>query len=89
MTEESYICTTCGHIGLPDRITKGSFLIELALWLFFIVPGLIYSMWRLTTKHYACPKCGNASMIPSDTPRGVELTKTFKKSSVQKPTSKK
>ena len=87
MAKETYICTTCGHVGLPDRVTKGSFLIELALWLFFIVPGLIYSIWRLTTKHDACPMCGNSSMIPSGTPRGIELTKTFKKSSTPKPVS--
>jgi hypothetical protein len=67
------ICTNCGYIGYPKRITKGSFWIEVVLWLFFLVPGLIYSIWRLTTKYDACPKCKNASMIPIDTPRGQKL----------------
>lgn len=81
MTEEKYICTACGHVGRPDRITKGSFLIEIVLWLFFIVPGLIYTIWRLTSKHSACPKCSNPTIIPVDTPKGQELIKLYSKPS--------
>lgn len=72
-----YICTSCGYVGDLRSVTKGSFLIELVLWLFFLIPGLIYTLWRLTSKHYACPKCGNQTMIPIDTPRGVELVKSW------------
>jgi len=70
---KQFVCTTCGYVGSPKRITKGSILIEIALWLFFVVPGLIYSIWRLTTKYDACPKCKNASMIPADSPVGQKL----------------
>ena len=52
------ICSNCGYVGQAKKVTKGSTLMELVLWLCFIFPGLIYSMWRLTTKHLACPKCG-------------------------------
>ena len=47
-------CVTCGTTGRPKRVTRGSLLIELVLWLCFIVPGLIYSLWRLSTRHTAC-----------------------------------
>ena len=72
MAKES-ICSNCGHQGKPKRVTKGSFVIEVFLWLLLIVPGLIYSIWRLTTRHEACPKCGTPNMIPIDTPRGRQL----------------
>lgn len=64
------VCTNCGYFGKPKTVTKGSMLIEIALWLCFLFPGLIYSLWRVSSKHTACPKCGNAHMIPSDTPMG-------------------
>ncbi|HOV31838.1 MAG TPA: hypothetical protein PLX23_00570 [Candidatus Hydrogenedens sp.] len=67
------ICTTCGYVGYPQRITRGSFYIELALWLLFILPGLIYTIWRLTSQYEICPECRNTSMIPVDTPRGQRL----------------
>ena len=70
---KQFVCTACGYIGSPKKIVKGSILIEIVLWLFFIIPGLIYSTWRLTTKYDACPKCKNATMIPVDTPKGQEL----------------
>jgi hypothetical protein len=52
---------------------KGSILIELLLLCFFIVPGIIYSIWRLNTRQKICPKCKNPSMIPSDSPVGAKL----------------
>lgn len=68
------ICTLCGTTGLPVRKTKGSFLIEVFLWLCFLVPGFLYSLWRLTSKYDACPKCGHvSSMIPVDSPAAKRL----------------
>jgi ribosomal protein L32 len=72
---EESVCKACGHIGYPKTITKGSFLTEVILWLFFLLPGLIYSIWRLTSKEEVCPRCGNATMIPVDTPIGKQLLK--------------
>lgn len=62
------LCTTCGHVGDPDRVTRGSFWIEILLWLLFIVPGLIYSVWRQSSKFDGCAKCGSTSLIPVDSP---------------------
>lgn len=79
MAKKEFICTTCGFIGSPKKIVKGSILIEIVLWLFLLIPGLIYSIWRLTTKYDACPKCKNASMIPADSPTGQKLISENKK----------
>lgn len=76
MAKPLMICTQCGGHGHPKRVTKGSMGIELILWICFIVPGVIYSVWRLTSKFDACPYCGAAqSMIPLNSPRGAKLSR--------------
>lgn len=61
-------CTTCGHKGRGVTRTRGSLLIEIVLWLCFIVPGLIYSLWRHASKHKVCASCGSAMLVPPDSP---------------------
>jgi predicted RNA-binding Zn-ribbon protein involved in translation (DUF1610 family) len=72
MAREFY-CQNCGTVGRPKTATRGSFLMEVFLWLLLIIPGLIYSLWRLTTKMKACPKCGAPHMIPTDSPKAIEV----------------
>jgi hypothetical protein len=67
------VCTMCGHVGRPVTTTKGSFIIEILMYFLFIIPGLIYTIWRATTRYRACPACKNAAMIPASTPRGQQL----------------
>lgn len=69
----SMICPNCGIRGEAKTITKGSTLIELLLWLCFIVPGLIYSIWRLSSRGKGCPSCGNTGMIPVNSPIGKKI----------------
>jgi len=72
------ICTTCGtQTRSPKSYTKGSILIEIVLWLTFIAPGLIYSLWRLTTRQRVCPACNSAALIPLDTPAGHNLVQQY------------
>lgn len=63
----------CRYTGKSKTKVKGSFLLEVFLWLFFLLPGIIYTFWRHTTKQKVCPRCGHAAMIPVDTPKGQEL----------------
>lgn len=67
------VCTSCGFAGAPTIQTPGSFLIEIILWFVFLVPGIIYSIWRISSKHEACPSCGHRTMIPASAPRAKEL----------------
>ena len=69
------VCTTCGHHGPTKQHTRGTILIEIVLWLLFLVPGLIYSLWRLSTRQRVCTACGGASLVPPDTPAGRKLMK--------------
>jgi len=62
------LCTKCGHKGKPKLFTKGSIFIEIVLWICFIIPGLIYSIWRHASRYKGCPKCNEPNMIPLDSP---------------------
>lgn len=66
-------CPVCQHVGPPRTITPGSFLIELVLWLFLILPGLVYSLWRHSARHQACAACGNRHTVPLGTPAGQAI----------------
>lgn len=73
MAKQSMICSSCGTTGIPQSDTPGSFLIELLLWCFFLLPGLIYSIWRLSARKQVCPSCKGSGMIPLNSPRGRKL----------------
>lgn len=66
--KKEVFCPNCGNIGKAKMITKGSILIEIFLWILLIIPGLIYSLWRQTSKYKACAACGNESVIPGTAP---------------------
>jgi hypothetical protein len=72
------ICGQCGHYGYQQTKVKGSFLIEVVLWLCFILPGLIYSIWRAGARVQVCPSCGaENSMVPPESPVGKKLAAEF------------
>lgn len=67
------ICTQCGYVGNPKTAIDGHGCLEIVLWLLFIIPGLIYSIWRSTSRHKVCPKCKSSNLIPIDSPRGQKI----------------
>lgn len=62
-------CVRCGSIGEPDRKLKGSGWITFLLLFVYIVPGLIYMIWRRSGNTLACKKCGSHNIVPADSPR--------------------
>lgn len=67
------VCLDCGTQARAVRRTKGSLAIEILLWLCFLVPGMIYSIWRLTTRTWACPECGSERLAPPHTPAAKRM----------------
>ena len=67
------VCTTCGHHGAAKSHTRGSMLVEIVLWLLFLLPGLIYSLWRVSTRRRVCAACGGTALVPPDTPAGKRM----------------
>lgn len=72
-TMNDIVCTTCGHVGKARAETPGSTGVELILWICLIVPGLIYSVWRICGRHPACPICKNPHIIPRNSPMGEKF----------------
>lgn len=73
-------CTTCGNEGATRVHTKGSIFIEILLWLCLLVPGLIYSIWRMTTKVQVCGACGAQTLVPQNSPVAQKMRKELKAS---------
>ena len=67
--EEQKYCPNCGMVGVPQFRKSGSTGVEVLLWLFMLLPGIIYSIWRASTKRWVCPKCEQTGMIPLDSPK--------------------
>lgn len=70
-------CTDCGFVGKTKRHMPGSILIELMLWCIFVIPGMIYSIWRHSSSKEACKECGGSNIIPTSSPKAkAALNKT-------------
>jgi hypothetical protein len=68
------VCTRCGTIGRPKRYTPGTFGMELLLFLFFIIPGLIYGIWRIAARKDVCAACRSDALVPIGSPAGRAMT---------------
>ena len=80
---KALVCSSCGYIGRPKRAVRGSGGVELILWFFFIIPGLIYSIWRSSSRHNACPVCGSTNLVPVDSPNGRKMLESQGKTVAQ------
>ena len=50
-TAKEMLCFKCGTKSKPKIYTKGNIDIEIVLWLFLIIPGWIYSIWRHISRY--------------------------------------
>jgi hypothetical protein len=66
-------CPACGTLAVPKQARRGSLGVEVVLWLLLLVPGLIYSVWRLSGDTNTCPACGARTLIPADSPVAVRM----------------
>jgi hypothetical protein len=67
MPARGHLCTFCGAES-ATALRPGSLWIAAALAVPFVVPGLIYAAWQLTTRRRLCPICYHASLIPAEAP---------------------
>lgn len=58
-----YFCNFCKTPQSSAKL-RGHSAIELILYLFYIVPGLIYSIWRRSNPPSTCPSCNRNSIVP-------------------------
>ena len=64
------VCKSCGYEGESRTIIKGSLIAEVLLWLCFVLPGLLYRIWRESTRHKVCPRC-DQTMVPPAGAKGM------------------
>ena len=57
-------CQECNCFTYGKTHTKGHLLIEIVLYLFLFFPGLIYTIWRHTTRQKVCTQCKAPGLLP-------------------------
>jgi len=78
--KRGFICQECGEIGWPRKIVPGSFLLEVFLYFLFVIPGLIYTVYRSSHRQEVCPVC-RARMLPLGSAGGHQVVQRFFQSS--------
>lgn len=69
MPSRHWLCTQCGaQTSAPLRVAPGSSWVTLVLAVPFVVPAIVYAVWRHTSRRDSCPTCGHAQLIPADAP---------------------
>lgn len=71
------ICENCGSVGRTVRHVPGSLFMEILLWLCFLLPGMIYTVWRSAKAGQVCKQCGSNKILPINTPRGRMLAEQY------------
>ena len=61
-------CQDCDFVGQPEQIKPGTTRMEVVLWLCLLVPGIIYSLWRWSSRYQGCANCGGKHIVPADSP---------------------
>ena len=92
---KQYVCMECGCQRDPIDVKRGLLVIEIFLWLLYILPGVIYSIWRRMRTQQICSKCRNPSVVLTSSSRAMgvrRLMRTFSQPSMansksQKPNS--
>lgn len=70
ISPRTLICPSCGSLGRPMLRRRGSGGIELVLWVCLIVPGIIYSLWRMLSPMLVCADCEHHPLIKVGSPIG-------------------
>lgn len=72
-------CTTCGFEGKVNKVIPGSGWIELVLWLLLLLPGVIYSTWRIIRRTQHCPDCGSTELVFTTSRTAIAARKKLNK----------
>ena len=74
------VCRDCWFVSEPAQNSKlrGSGSITLILLCFYLIPGIIYMIWRRGDKTEICQKCHGKNLIPIDSPLGQKLLNDHK-----------
>lgn len=51
-------CPRCGEVDMPTARRRGSLGLHIVLYMMWIVPGVLYGMWRDRKLIFTCRRCG-------------------------------
>jgi hypothetical protein len=81
----THICATCEKSATGKKITSGSFIGEVAIWIITFMVASIFDLWillilpfiysviRTTSKKTVCEYCGSTELIPINSPRAQRI----------------
>ena len=75
---KKYICMECGCQRDPIKAKRGLLVIEVFMWLLYILPGVIYSIWRRVRSQEVCPNCLNPSIVLTSSSRAMGVRRLMK-----------
>lgn len=75
---KKYICMECGCQRDPVNAKRGLLVIEIFMWFLYIVPGVIYSIWRRVRTQRVCPNCRNPSVVLTSSSRAMRMMRLIK-----------
>ena len=75
---KKYICLECGCQRDPINAKRGLLVIEIFMWLLYILPGVIYSIWRRVRSQEVCPNCLNPSIVLTSSSRAMGVRRLMK-----------
>ena len=75
---KKYICMECGCQRDPIMIKRGLLVVEIFMWLLYILPGVIYSIWRRVRKQEVCPNCLNPSVVLTSSSRAMGMRRLLR-----------
>ncbi len=70
------VCRSCGrYASVPGQRMPGNLVLEVLLWLFYLIPGIIYSVWRRQDSNAVkfCVGCNGTDLLPVVTTEGQEV----------------
>lgn len=73
-----YLCMECGCQRDPIIAKRGFLVIELFMWLMYILPGIIYSIWRRVRTQQVCSNCRTPSIVLTSSSRAMGMMALLK-----------
>ena len=70
---KKYVCMECCCQRDPIWVKRGWLIIEIVMWLLYVLPGVIYSIWRRVRKQQVCPNCLNPTMVLTTSSRVMKV----------------
>lgn len=71
--DEEAVCRSCESVAFPKTEKPGSMLFGICLFFVFVVPGVLYAIWRITNQTEVCSFCGSEDLVPKYSPAGERI----------------